>query len=342
MKVPFVNLRVQYQSIKNEVDVAILKCLEEATFVGGDIVKGFEEEFAKYLGLAHCVGCGSGTDALELALMALGIGKGDEVIVPAYTWISTAETVTSVGATPVFVDINPEFYTIDVTKIEEKITNKTKAIIPVHFYGLPAEMDEIIDLSKKYNLKIIEDCAQAHGAEYKGKKVGNFGDLACFSFYPGKNLGAYGDGGAVTGNDKILIDNVRMRANHGQLVKHDHIIDGRNSRLDTMHAAVLSIKLKHLDSWNSRRIANANLYFELLRNIEVEAPKLPNHSKHIYHIFAIQVDNRDEVIDVLREFGVEASIHYPKALPFLIPYLRFNYSSVDFPVAYKVSTRILS
>ncbi|MDH5365709.1 MAG: DegT/DnrJ/EryC1/StrS family aminotransferase [Cyclobacteriaceae bacterium] len=342
MNVPFVDLKDQYQLIKEEVDKAISSCLENTSFVGGEIIQKFETEFATFLNVKHCVGCGNGTDAIELALQVANIGKGDEVIVPAYSWISTSEAVSTVGAKPVFVDINPQYYTIDVSKIEEKITPLTKAIIPVHFYGLPVDMDGIMQLANKHNLIVIEDCAQAHGAEYKGKKVGTFGDLACFSFYPGKNLGAYGDAGAVVTNNKDLAEKVRMVANHGQNGKHNHIVEGRNSRMDTLQAAILSVKLRYLDKWTDQRIKNANLYIEKLKDIEVITPKLPENIKHVFHLFVIQVNDRDNVMKALKEKGIGFALHYPVALPFLKPYIHLGFTANDYPVSHAFSQKLLS
>lgn len=342
MNIPFVDLKNQYHSIKEEVNNAIFSCLENTSFVGGKTIQKFETEFAEFLSIKYCVGCANGTDAIELALKVANIGKGDEVIVPAYSWISTSEAVSTVGANPVFVDIHPEYYTIDFSKIEEKITSRTKAIIPVHFYGLPVDMDSIIQLAKKYNLVVIEDCAQAHGAEYKGKKVGTFGDLACFSFYPGKNLGAYGDAGAVVTNNKDLAEKVRMIANHGQIGKHNHIVEGRNSRLDTLQAAILSVKLRYLDKWTNQRIINGNLYIKKLKNVDVITPILPNNMKHVFHIFAVQVNNRDNIMKGLKEKGIGVALHYPVALPFLKPYLHLEFTANDYPVAHAFSQKLLS
>lgn len=342
MKVPFVDLKIQYKSLKQEIDAAIFNCLENVNFVGGNAVSKFEKEFARYLGVQHCIGCGNGTDALELALRAAGIGYGDEVIVPAVSWISTSETVSSLGATPIFVDIHPIYYTIDYSKIEEKITVKTKAIIPVHLYGLAADMGSIMHLAKKHKLMVIEDCAHAHGAELDGQKIGSFGDLACFSFYPGKNLGAYGDGGAVVTNNNEFADQMRAYANHGQLIKHDHLMEGRNSRLDTIQAAILTVKLKYLDEWNDLRMQHALYYNELLRHEKIVCPVLPENGRHVFHIYALKIAHRDEVIDELALTGIEASVHYPVALPFLKPYQKFNYSSIDFPNAHDISSQFIS
>ena len=263
--IQLVDLKAQYQTIKPEIDAVISDVLTKTAFIGGAYVKDFEDAFAQFCGAKYCVGVANGTDALFVTLKCLGIGSGDEVIVPANTFIATAEAVTQAGGRVVFADIDPKTYNIDVTKLEGKITKKTKAIIPVHLYGQPADMDAILALAKKYNLKIIEDSAQAHGAAYKGRTIGSMGDAACFSFYPGKNLGAYGDAGAVVTNDEGLAKEVRMFANHGRLDKYDHKLEGVNSRLDALQAAILGVKLKHLAGWSEARRKNAYAYNRLPR-----------------------------------------------------------------------------
>ena len=340
MSVPFVDLKTQYLSIKEEIDEAISNILNTTQFIGGQIKTDFENSFAEYIGVDHCVSCGNGTDSLELAMQALGIGKGDEVIVPAHTWISSAETVNNVGAEPVFVDILSDEYTIDPRLIEAKISSRTKAIMPVHMYGLPARMTEIMDIASKHRLKIIEDCAQAHGASIKGKTVGTFGDAASFSFYPGKNLGAYGDAGAVITNNQVLADDIRRLANHGQLAKHDHKIIGRNSRLDTLQAAVLSVKLHHVEDWTEQRIANAAKYSSLLKT--VKTPIVPEGYRHVYHLYVIQLGNRDTLMSKLKAQGIGCAIHYPTALPFVEAYKYKGHVEKDFPIASQVTSQILS
>lgn len=339
MKVPFQNLYLQYTSIKAEIDAAIADCLNNSQFIGGDKVKLFEQDFAAYTGTQYCVTCGNGTDSIEIILSALGISAGDEVIVPAHSWISTSEAVSSVGAKPVFVDTRSDLYTIDTTKIADKITSRTKAIIPVHLYGLPAEMDEILAIAEKHNLHVVEDCAQAHGATYKGRKVGTFGVAASFSFYPGKNLGAYGDAGGIVTNDAGLAERCRQIANHGQIKKNVHVSEGRNSRLDTIQAAVLSVKLKHLSNWNERRRMAAKKYFELLHGADIVLPLAPDYSAHVYHLFVIQIENREMVKGALTEAGIETSIHYPTMLPFLAPY---GFPETDFPACYSYQNSILT
>lgn len=314
MSIPFVDLGAQYQSIKKEIDQAISGVLQDSAFIGGKRVAAFEEEFAAYLGASHCVGCANGTDAIEIALEALGIGEGDEVLVPAYTWISTANSVCRVGAKPIFVDVDPDFYTIDPNGLKAKITSATKAIIPVHFYGLPADMRSIMTFAQEHKLFVIEDCAQAHGASIEGKKAGTFGDVSTFSFYPGKNLGAYGDGGAMVSNDETIAARCRMIARQGQRKKHDHVMVGRNSRLDGLQAAILSVKLKYLDQWIAGRQQVANTYNELLSDLPLSLPQVPESFAHVYHLYVIQTDRRDDLKAYLGERGIPSLLHYPKPL----------------------------
>ena len=342
MKVPFVDLKAQYLSLKGELDEAILKVVGETAFVAGRYAATFETAFAAYIGTEHCVAVANGTDAIEIALAALGIGVGDEVIVPANTFFATAEAVSNVGATPVFVDCEPNFYNIDTAKIEEKITSRTKAIIPVHLYGLPAEMDAVMEIARKHRLKVLEDCAQSHGADYKGQRTGTFGDIATFSFYPGKNLGAYGDAGAIMTRDTDLADRCRLIANHGQPAKYKHTVVGRNSRIDGIQAAVLSLKLKHLDGWLDARRRNTARYSELLANTGIELPTAPDHSRHTYHLFVIRVPDRDGVATKLNDAGIDTGLHYPTALPFLDAYAHLGHQPADFPVAHSQMSELLS
>jgi dTDP-4-amino-4,6-dideoxygalactose transaminase len=342
MHIPFVDLKSQYLSLKQEFDEAILKVLSETAFVSGKYAKAFEEQFAEYLGVKNCVAVANGTDALEIGLKAIGVGSGDEVLVPANTFFATSEAVGNVGAKAVFVDIEPNFYNIDPSKIEEKITPRTKAIIPVHLYGLPAEMDEIMALARERGLKVLEDCAQAHGATYKGKKVGAFGNAATFSFYPSKNLGAFGDAGAIVTNSQETAETARLIANHGQIAKNRHSLIGRNSRLDGIQAAVLSLKLPHLDAWLEARRRNATLYNELLSDTGLQLPFAPEHSRHTYHLYVVQVPNRAAVQQKLSDDGIETGLHYPTALPFLEAYADLNYQPADFPVAHAQMSKILS
>jgi dTDP-4-amino-4,6-dideoxygalactose transaminase len=340
--IPFVDLKSQYVSIKSEIDAAVSDVIESCEFIGGRHVDRFEQNFAEYLGVKHCVGCANGTDAIEILLSAFEIGSGDEVIIPVLTWISTSEAVRSVGATPVFVDAHPEYFTIAVAKIEEKITPKTKAIIPVHLYGQPAEMDGIIEIANRHNLIVIEDAAQAHGAAYKGKVAATIGHAGSFSFYPGKNLGAYGDAGAMVTNDDEIAEKIKMIRNHGQKGKHNPLIDGRNSRLDSIQAAILDTKLKHLNSWASSRIHNAEIYNQNLDPLKVKIPTKPAHSKHIYHLYVIESKRRDELQIHLKSKGIQCAIHYPKALHQLPVYNHLGYSNDHFPIASKQVSQILS
>ena len=342
MKIPFVDLKAQYNSIKLEIDEAISKVISETAFIKSKYVSEFEEAFANKYGVTHCIGVANGTDAIYIVLKMLGIGNGDEVITTAHSWISTSETISQTGAKPVFVDTD-EFYTIDTAKIEQKITKKTKAIIPVHLYGQPADIQKVKEICDKYNLFLIEDCAQAHFAEYKGQKVGTFGIAATFSFYPGKNLGAYGDAGAIITNDGLLAEKCRMYANHGALKKHQHEIEGINSRLDGLQAAILSVKLKYIDEWNQKRLENALLYNALLKDIsQIVTPKIKKNSMHIFHVYCIQAERKDELKTYLLENGIETQIHYPTMLPFMPAYKYLNYNSKDFPKAFSLQDKLLS
>lgn len=342
MKIPFVDLKAQYDSIKAEIDHAIASVINETAFIKSPYIAAFEKSFAEYLGIKHCIGCANGTDAIEIALRVLEVGPGDEVIVPANTWISTAEAVTTAGAKVVFVDNHPELYTIDASQIEGKITANTKAIIPVHLYGLPAEMDSIMRLASQYNLKVIEDCAQCHGATYKGKTTGTFGDIATFSFFPGKNLGAYGDAGGIVTNDDELARMCRMIGDHGRLGKYDHGLEGRNSRLDGLQAAILSAKLPYLTQWTDARRSNALVYDHYLSKLDIQRPVAPNDSRHVYHLYVIQVPQREIIQERLQEKGIATGIHYPIALPLLSAYQYLGHTASDYPVAAAGMNRILS
>ena len=341
-KVPFVDLHAQYLSIKEELDAAIAEVIAQTAFISGKFARKFEEEFAEWLGIPHCIGCANGTDALEILLQALGIGAGDEVLVPACTWISTAEVVSSAGARPVFVDMHPDYYTLNLEGIEELITPQTRAIIPVHLYGLAVDMDAVMELARKYELVVIEDCAQAHGATWKGKKVGTFGNAATFSFYPGKNLGAYGDAGCMVSGDAQLAKKARAIANHGQPQKHTHTMIGRNSRLDGLQGAILSAKLPYLDQWTELRQQHAQTYKQLLAELPLKLPTQPVDASHVYHLFVIQVENRDTVRQQLSERGIQTAIHYPAPLPFTQVYAPQHGDTQRFPYAFTAKDRILS
>ena len=344
MNIQLVDLKAQYETIKNEIDSVIKEVVSETAFIGGQHVTKFEEAFAKFCGVKHCVGVGNGTDALFIALKTLGIGAGDEVITVANSFIATSEAITQTGARVVFVDINPKTYNIDTNKIEEKITSRTKAIIPVHLYGQPADMDPILALAKKHNLKIVEDCAQAHGALYKGRTIGSIGDMACFSFYPGKNLGAYGDAGAIVTSDEVLAKKARMFANHGRVDKYDHEMEGINSRLDGLQAAILGVKLKHLDAWSEARRKNAYLYNEYLKGTDLVTPVEMADVKAVYHLYVVRTKKelRQKLQDHLKSKGIATGIHYPIALPNLKAYSYLKHNESDFPEATKASQEILS
>jgi len=342
MRVPFLDLKLQYKAIKEEIDEAIANVIEEAAFVGGEHVKKFEEEFAAFCDVKYCIGVGNGTDALFIALKALGIGIGDEVITVANSFIATSEAITMTGAKVVFVDCDPLTYNIDVKKISSAITPLTKAIIPVHLYGQPADMVTLQKIAKEFNLFLIEDAAQAHGAEIKGQRVGTFGILACFSFYPGKNLGAYGDAGAIVSNDEELAMRCRMIANHGRVKKFNHDFEGVNSRLDGLQAAILCVKLRHLEEWTQKRFDIANSYKSFLNNSEVIIPVAADGVKHVYHLYVVRVSRRDTIQTVLKERGIDTGIHYPIALPNLKAYEYLGYGPKDFPIATQYSKEILS
>lgn len=346
MKIKLVDLSKQNLFLKKEINNAIKNVINETAFIGtksNRFIIDFETSFAEYLGINFCVSCGNGTDAIEIALKTLNIGSGDEVIVPSHTWISTAEAVLNVGAKPVFVDTLYDYYTIDPDKIENKITKKTKAIIPVHLYGLPAKMDEIMKIAGKHKLKIIEDCAQAHGAEYKGKKAGTYGDISTFSFFPSKNLGAYGDAGCIVTNSKNLAESARLISNHGQSVKNTHLVTGRNSRMDGIQAAILKVKLKYLDRWNEERIKLSELYSLYLSDCKhIKCPVTYNNAKHVYHLYVIQTEKRDYYIDLLNQNEIETNIHYPKILPLLKPFRKISGNIKDYNTSFDYQEKILS
>jgi dTDP-4-amino-4,6-dideoxygalactose transaminase len=343
MHIPLVDLKAQYQTIKSEIDATIQDVIDETAFIRGKYVEKFESEYAKKYGVKHCIGVANGTDAIFIALKMLGIRQGDEVITTASSWIATSETITLTGAKPVFVDIERDYYTIDPSKIEEKITSKTKAILPVHLYGQPANISAIKKICDEHALFLVEDCAQAHFAEFNGKQVGTIGDAGTFSFFPGKNLGAYGDAGAIITDDAALAEKMRRFANHGSLKKHDHEVEGINSRLDGLQAAVLSVKLKYIDEWNTKRFQNALRYTKLLDEIDgITTPRIRRNSSHIFHQYVIRTKQRDELAAFLRKSGIETGIHYPVALPFLKAYEYLGHTPVDFPVAYEYQNEILS
>ena len=342
MKIPVFDLKRQYKYLKTELDNAFANVFESGNFVLGENVRLFEEEFANYLGAGFAVGVGSGTEALHLSLKACDIGPGDEVITVPNTAVPTISAISFAGARPVLVDVTPDTYTIDTKKIEKKITDKTKVIMPVHFYGHSAEMEQIIKLAEAHNLKIVEDACQAHGAQYNGKNVGTLGNMGCFSFYPTKNLGAYGDGGIVVTNDEELYNKLIMLRNYGEVKKFTSKIEGFNSRLDEIQAAALRVKLKHLDTWTSRRREIATQYQQLLFNSNVQLPSERQWAKHVYHLFVIRTNKRDALKDYLQERGVGTHIHYPIPIHFQEAYKKLGYKMGDFPISERNAGEILS
>lgn len=340
--IPFVDLKAQYQSLKKEMDKAILDLVGSTQFILGEDVTLFEQEFSKYCDVKHTVAVSSGTEALILALRALEIGPGDEVIVPANTFIATALAVSYVGATPVLVDADDQNYNMDPEHVVRAITPKTKAIMPVHLYGQPADMSLLLKIAKEHKLFVVEDACQAHGAEYKGKRVGGIGDIAAFSFYPGKNLGAYGDGGAVTTNNKKLFDRVTLLHNYGQKIKYHHLVKGTNSRLDTLQASILRVKLPHLDRWNSRRQEIARMYSQGLANLPVTLPAIDKNSTHVFHIYAILTPKREKLQKHLQENGISAQIHYPVPIHLQKAYAELLHGKGDFPVSEYLANHELS
>jgi dTDP-4-amino-4,6-dideoxygalactose transaminase len=342
-RIPFVDLKAQYQNIKRDIDNALQAVIDETAFIGGKYVEAFENQYADVYGVKNCVSCANGTDAIYVSLKALGVCHGDEVVTAANSWISTSESITQAGAKPVFVDIDPDYYTIDASKIEDKITTKTKAIVPVHLYGQPADMGKIQEVCQRHNLYLIEDCAQAHFAEFKGQRVGTFGNAGAFSFFPGKNLGAYGDAGAIVTSDDRFALRARMFSNHGALRKHHHEFEGVNSRLDGLQAAILSVKLHHVLEWNQKRLHKALLYNQLMRDVDgVVTPKIHPDVKHVFHLYVIRTQRRDELRGFLKSNGISTGIHYPTPLPFLRAYERLGHKPEDFPVASRYQNRILS
>ncbi|MBC7483252.1 MAG: DegT/DnrJ/EryC1/StrS family aminotransferase [Rhizobacter sp.] len=343
MSIPYADLHAQYLTIKEDIDAAIADVIRNSAFIRGPHVQRFEEEFAAAIGTAHCVSCANGTDSLYIAMHALGVQPGDEVIAPAHSWISTTETITQAGGTVVFCDTDASTYTIDVAQIEAKITPRTVGIIPVHLCGQPADMDAIMAIAKKHKLWVIEDCAQAHLAKYKSRTVGTFGNAASFSFYPGKNLGAMGDAGALVTNDAALAERMAMFARHGGLTKGDHRIEGINSRLDGLQAAVLSVKLRHLPKWTKVRQELAAEYDRRIEGIPgVERPVTAPGREHVYHLYVIQHAQRDALARHLGAQGVQTAINYPVALPFVPAYARLGHTPADFPNAYRDQSLILS
>ncbi len=341
-QIPFVDLKVQYAAIKPEIDAAIQRVLNHTGFILGQEVSDFEQVFAQYVGVKGAVGVASGTAALQLALLACGVGPGDEVITTAHTFMATAEAISQTGARPVFVDIDPGTYNIDSNMVEAAITSRTRAIVPVHLYGQAAEMDALCDIAQRRHLWVIEDAAQAHGAEYKERRCGSIGHLACFSFYPSKNLGAYGDAGAVTGNDATLLAKVRKLRDHGRTAKYEHDEIGYGERLDALQAAVLCTKLPHLEAWTEARRAHARLYTKLLTGYDLVTPYESPSGRHVYHLYVIRTPRRDELQTYLNRYGIGTGIHYPVPLHLQPAYAAHGYNNVRLPVAEQAASEVLS
>jgi len=343
MKIPFVDLKAQYSDIKKDIDQAIKNVLEETAFIGGRFVKDFESSFAALYGVKHVISCANGTDSLFIIMKMLGIGAGDEVITVANSWISSSETITQTGARPVFVDIHPDYFSMDESGLESRITSATKAVIAVHLQGQMCAIDAIRSICDKRGIHLIEDCAQSHFSEYNGARAGTTGIAGSFSFYPGKNLGAYGDAGCIVTNDDALATKCRMYANHGSLRKHAHEMEGINSRMDGLQAAILQAKLPYILEWTKKRISCASLYDKHLSGAGgIVLPKKRPGSTHTYHLYVIRAEKRDQLAVFLKEKGIETAVHYPTVLPYLPAYAYLNYTPADLPVALKAQKEILS
>jgi dTDP-4-amino-4,6-dideoxygalactose transaminase len=341
--IPFVDLKVQLATIRDEIDAALGEVLDNTAFAGGRFVSEFEEQFANYCECEHAIGVGSGTDALWLALLAQGVGEGDEVITVPTTFIATAEAIHFCGAEPVFVDIDPLTYTMDPAKLEAAISPRTKAIVPVHLYGQPADMISILEISERHGVPVVEDACQAHGARYAGRRVGSLSDAACFSFYPGKNLGAYGEAGAVVTQDAQLAEQMRALRDHGQFQKNDHKLIGWNARMDGFQGAVLGVKLRHLDDWNESRRANARHYDRLLAGVDgITLPHEAPYSESVYHLYVVRSKARDQLLEGLRERGVQCGVHYPVPLHLQPAFEHLGGRRGDFPVAERCADEVLS
>jgi dTDP-4-amino-4,6-dideoxygalactose transaminase len=343
MNVPFLNLKLHHEPLRAEFAAAIQEVIDASAFASGPFVERFETEFAAYCGTRHAVGVGSGTEALWFALLALGIGPGDEVITVPSTFMATAEAITYGGAKPVFVDIDRQTYTLDPELLEQAITPKTKAIIPVHLFGQAADLDPILAIAHQHNLAVVEDACQAHGAEYKGRKAGSIGVAGCFSFYPGKNLGAFGEAGAVTTNDPELAAKIKVLRDHGQARKYHHSVVGWNGRMDGIQAAVLSVKLRHLDAYNGRRRVHAQVYNELLGRLGVAVtPKEAAYARHVYHLYVLRVQERDAVIKAMADNGVSCGIHYPIPVHLQEAYRSLGLRAGSYPVAEQCAHEFIS
>jgi dTDP-4-amino-4,6-dideoxygalactose transaminase len=340
--IPLIDLRAQYRTIKPEIDAAVATVLESGQYVLGPELAAFEEEFAAYCTTRYAAGVNSGTSALHLALLAAGIGPGDEVITTPFTFVATVAAIRYTGARPVFVDIDPRCFTLDPGRLESVLTPRTRAILPVHLYGQPADMDPIVDCARRHNLVVIEDAAQAHGAEYKGRRAGGLGDISCFSFYPGKNLGAYGEGGAVVTNDPAYHQRVTLLRNWGQVQKYHHQLPGYNYRLDELQAAILRVKLRYLEGWTAARRAHAAAYDVLLSAVEAHIPTEQSYARHVYHVYALRSLRREELQHTLHQAGVQTGIHYPVPVHLQPAHADLGYGPGDFPYAEQAAREVLS
>lgn len=340
--ISFIDFSKIHNEIKNEIDAVIQNVINENAFVFGRYLQEFENNFANKLGVKHCIGVNNGTDAIAIALKAAGIKPGDEVITSANSFVATAGAIVQIGAKPVFVD-HDEYYGIDTSLIEKAITERTKAVIPVHLYGQACNISEVVNICKKHKLLLIEDAAQSHFSKYKNQFTGTFGDAACYSFYPSKNLGAFGDGGAIVTNNDNLANKIRLYINHGSTQKYKHIEIGINSRLDGLQAAILNVKLKYIDKWNKQRLEAALLYNQLLKDCDlIEVPKIREQATHIFHLYVIKCHKRDQLQGYLKSKNIQTGIHYPEAIPFLTAYKYLNYNPKMLPISYENQSKILS
>ena len=340
--IPFVDLKAQYLSIKSEIDAAVLKTLETTQFILGPEVAALEEEFAAHCQAKFAVGLNSGTSALHLALLAAGIGSGDEVVTTPFTFVATVAAIVYAGAKPVFVDIDPKSYTMDAAQLQRAITKRTKAIMPVHLYGQPADMHPIVEVAKRNGVLVIEDAAQAHGAEYKGHRVGSIGDLGCFSFYPGKNLGACGEAGMLVTNNSEFAKTARMLRDWGQAKKYDHVLKGYNYRMEGIQGAILRVKLRHLDAWTEARRRHAKKYNEVLKDLPVSIPAEMSYARHVYHVYSIRTPRRDDLQKALQAQDIQTGIHYPIPVHLQKAYADLGYKANDFPISEKVASEVIS